>query len=113
MRQVIMDLKIQNELEIIKEAILNTVPTEAIYLFGSYVNGLPNQDSDLDIYVVIPDMVKAHPLDVGVAIRKNLRYKNSMALDLLVGTSSVFKRRRKSLTLENTIAEEGLMIYGS
>ena len=112
MRQIIMELKIQKELEIIKETILKTVPTEAIYLFGSYVNGSPNQESDLDIYVVIPDTVKTHPLDVGVAIRKNLRNKKSMAVDLLVGTSSVFNRRKRSLTLENTIAEEGLMIFG-
>ena len=107
-----MDQKIQKELDLIKDTIINTVPTEAIYLFGSYAYGSPNQESDLDIYVVIPDIVQTHPLDVGIAIRKNLRYKKSMAIDLLVGKSSVFNRRKQSLTLENTIAEEGLMIYG-
>ena len=107
-----MDQKIQKEIELIKETILKTVPTEAIYLFGSYVNGSPNHDSDLDIYVVIPDIVETHPLDIGVAIRKNLRYQKSMAIDLLVGKSSVFNRRKQSPTFENTVAEEGLMIYG-
>ena len=107
-----MDQKLQDELDSIKDTILKTVLAEAIYLFGSYAYGSPNQDSDLDIFVVIPDTVQTHPLDVGIAIRKNLRYKISVALDLLVGKSSVFNRRKKSLTLENTIAEEGLMIYG-
>ena len=107
-----MDQKIQNELDLIKDTILETVQAEAIYLFGSYAYGSPDHESDLDIYVVIPDIVKTHPLDVGIAIRKNLRNKKNMAVDLLVGTSSVFNRRKQSLTLENTIAEEGLMIYG-
>ena len=107
-----MDQKVQNEIDIIKDTILKTVPTEAIYLFGSYASGSPNQESDLDIYVVIPDIVETHPLDVGVEIRKNLRNKRNMAIDLLVGTSSVFNRRKQSQTFENTIAEEGVMIYG-
>ena len=107
-----LDQKVQNELDLIKNTILETVPVEAIYLFGSYANGSPNHGSDLDIYVVIPDIVETHPIDVGIAIRKNLRNKRNMALDLLVGTSSVFNRRKQSLTLENTIAEEGVMIYG-
>jgi predicted nucleotidyltransferase len=63
---------ITKELNIIKESVLKTVPAEVIYLFGSYANGMPNRDSDLDIYVVVPDSVQQNPLDVGVAIRKNL-----------------------------------------
>jgi predicted nucleotidyltransferase len=48
--------KIQKKLEAIKDAVLHVVPnTEAIYLFGSYANGTPQDDSDLDIYVIVPD----------------------------------------------------------
>ena len=49
-----MDQNLRNELDLIRDTILKTVPTEAIYLFGSYVYGSPNQDSDFDIYVVNP-----------------------------------------------------------
>ena len=96
----------------IKENVLKTVPAEAIYLFGSYAYGSPNENSDLDIYVVIPDAVQTHPLDVGVAIRRSLRKKKTFPLDLLVGKSSVFNRRKQSLTLENTIAQNGVLLYG-
>ena len=51
-----MEQRIQHELDVIVEGILQTVPAEAIYLFGSYANGTPNEDSDLDIYVVVPDI---------------------------------------------------------
>jgi len=50
-----MDKKIQEELDIIKESVLKTVPAEAIYLFGSHAYGVPNDTSDFDIYVVVPD----------------------------------------------------------
>ena len=48
-------LPIQAELDLITTTIkANTVP-ELIYLFGSCVNGVPGNDSDIDIYVVVPD----------------------------------------------------------
>ena len=50
-----MDTQIQMEIDIIKENILKAVPAEAIYLFGSYANGIPNEHSDFDFYVVIPN----------------------------------------------------------
>ena len=50
-----MDLVIQNELDHITAAIKAHTDPEAIYLFGSYVSGIPNDDSDIDIYVVVPD----------------------------------------------------------
>lgn len=108
-----MNQSIIKELDIIKESVLKTVPAEAIYLFGSYANGMPTEDSDLDIYVVVPDTVQQNPLDVGVAIRKNLRGKEmNIPMDLMVGTSSVFNRRRKEPTLQKVIAREGVLLYG-
>lgn len=50
-----MDTAVSKELETIKQAILDTVNANEIYLFGSYANGTPHKDSDFDIYVVIPD----------------------------------------------------------
>jgi len=50
-----MDEAIKRELEIIKKGILQTTSVEAIYLFGSYAYGTPHKNSDLDIYVVVPD----------------------------------------------------------
>ena len=108
-----MDQKIQQELDLIKEGVLKTVPAEAIYLFGSYAYGIPHKDSDLDIYVVIPDTIQENPLDVGVAILRNLRdKKTNMPMDLMVGKSSVFNRRAKEPTLQRAITKEGVRLYG-
>jgi len=40
-------MDLQRELGIIKNGILETVPTKAIYLIGSYAYGNPTEDSDL------------------------------------------------------------------
>ncbi len=50
-----MDPAARKELETIKQAILDTVRANGIYLFGSYASGTPDKDSDFDVYVVIPD----------------------------------------------------------
>jgi len=108
-----MDAAIQEKLNLIKESVLKTVPdTEAIYLFGSYVNGTPHKDSDLDICVVIPDNINENPLDVGVEIRKGLYKTLRMPMDLFVKKLNVFNNRKKIATLEKVIANEGVLIYG-
>jgi len=103
--------RIQRELDIIKEGILQTVPAEAIYLFGSYAYGTPTDDSDLDIYVVVPENT-GDLIDLQANIRMNLWQKKSLPMDLLLGKSSVFNRRKQGLTLENVIAEKGVLLHG-
>ena len=108
-----MDVNIQKELSLIKESVLNVVTdTEAIYLFGSYAYGVPHADSDLDIYVVIPDSVEENPLNVGVEVRHGLYKKLTMPMDLLVGKRSVFNRRKNEPTLQKIIAQDGVKFYG-
>ena len=46
---------INEEIEQIKNIIVNTIPLEKLYLFGSYANGTQREDSDYDFYAVIPD----------------------------------------------------------
>jgi predicted nucleotidyltransferase len=48
-----MDTTVQDELDKLKKIIVNTVPVEQIFLFGSYAYGTPHKDSDLDLYVDI------------------------------------------------------------
>lgn len=94
-----MTADINNELNIIKENVLKTVPAEAIYLFGSNANGTPHKDSYLDIFVVIPDDIQENPLTIGAEIRYYLYKKLNMTLDLLVGKSAVFNSRKQDPTL--------------
>ena len=107
-----MDIQIQKELDLIKDSILQIIPAEAIYLFGSYAYGTPNADSDLDIYVVVPDM-DIDLIDTRAEIRHNLWRKQTMPLDLLIGKTSVFNRRKNGPTLERVIAQDGMVIYGT
>ena len=105
-----MDENLQQELELIKSSVLKTVPAEAIYLFGSYAYGTPNEESDLDIYVVVPDS-DIDLVDVRADIRGALSARTK-PLDLLIGKSSAFRRRSQGPTLERVIARDGVRIYG-
>jgi len=107
-----MDEAIARELELIKEGVLQTVPAEAIYLFGSYAYGTPHKDSDLDIYVVVPDDLEGHPLEMNAEILDNLYKKIQMPIDLMVNRASIFKRRSQGPTLQRTIANKGVRLYG-
>ena len=53
---------IKQELDVITRVIADTVPVEAIYLFGSYAYGALNKDSDLDLYVVFRDDLSIFPI---------------------------------------------------
>ena len=39
----------------IVSSVTSVVPTEAVYVFGSYARGEERKDSDLDLYVVTSD----------------------------------------------------------
>jgi len=102
---------IQDELDLITAAIKANISPEAIYLFGSYANGVPNSDSDIDIYVVVPDS-ETDTIELNARICFSLAQKKTFPLDLLIGKKSTFENRRHRLTLENVIASEGIKIYG-
>jgi predicted nucleotidyltransferase len=48
-----MDKTVQAELTLLRDIIVNTLPVDQIFLFGSYTYGVPHKDSDLDLYVVL------------------------------------------------------------
>ena len=106
-----MESRIQDEIAVIKEAILQTVQAEAIYVFGSYAYGVPNESSDIDIYVIVPDDTEDLSEIYG-DIQGLLRKKTLFPLDMLIGRSRVFNRRKNGPTLEGVIARKGTQIYG-
>ncbi|EKD56699.1 MAG: DNA polymerase subunit beta [uncultured bacterium] len=46
------NIKIQKEIELIKEKIVQNYQPEKIIIFGSYVWGKPNKSSDLDLFII-------------------------------------------------------------
>ena len=102
---------IQNELDLITSSIKANTTPESIYLFGSYAKGKPNNDSDVDIYVVVPDS-ESDTIELGAKICLSLADKKTRPIDILIGRKSTFENRKNRLTLEKIIADEGIKIYG-
>jgi predicted nucleotidyltransferase len=94
----------------IKESILKFVPARCIYLFGSYAYGTPDEDSDIDIYVVTPDDA-GNLTQLYAEVRGDLREKDIFFIDLLFGRESVFNDRRQKHVFERTIYQKGKVIY--
>jgi len=103
--------QIKNNLEIIKDSVLKTVPATAIYLFGSYAYGTPTDNSDLDIYVVVPEKEMCRR-DIRSNIILDIHKNDSMPVDLIFGDETNFNNRTRFPTLERKIYRDGVKIYG-
>jgi predicted nucleotidyltransferase len=107
-----MNEEIRAELEKLKELIINTVPVEQIYLFGSHAYGTPHKDSDLDLYVVLNDELPMRDLDAGLQISLAIARKKSMPVDIIAKKKRDFVNRLDDITLERKVTREGIRIYG-
>jgi predicted nucleotidyltransferase len=103
-------MEMTDELLTIRDAIVSAVPAEKIYLFGSYATGQANEDSDYDLYVVIPNS-GMRPIEAIQSIHRSMRGKRETPMDVLAGTVETFERRSKQVTLERKIADEGVLLY--
>jgi predicted nucleotidyltransferase len=99
-----------NKIDDIKESILKFVPARYIYLFGSYVYGTPTEESDIDIYAVIPDDIK-NLTELYAKIVVDLSYKKIYFIDLFLTNESIFNKRRIENLFENTISKKGMVVY--
>ena len=107
-----MNPNIQQDLNTITQVIASNTKIEDVFLYGSWAYGEPKPDSDLDIYLVIPDS-DVDICELNAEIRFSLYKKLSLPIDLTIAKKSVFERRSKSLTLESIIAKQGVRIYGN
>jgi len=103
---------VQAELEKLKELIVNAIPVEQIYLFGSYAYGTPHKDSDLDLYVVLKDDFPLRDLDAGLQISMAIARKKSMPVDIVAKKKKDFVNRLDDITLERIVNRDGVRIYG-
>ena len=82
-----------------------------IYLFGSYAWGQPNEDSDVDLFVIVPDSDES-------SRERSLRARSCLrglpiAKDILVKTQAeVDWASRVYASLESEILERGLKLHG-
>ena len=107
-----MDAAIQAELEKLTELIVNAIPVEQIYLFGSYAYGTPQKNSDLDLYIVLKDDLPMRDLDAGLQISLAIASKKSMPVDIIAKNKRDFNSRLNNITLERKVSRDGIRIYG-
>ena len=98
-------------LEVVRRLVEVYAP-ERIYLFGSMARGDWDDDSDLDIMVVIPD-------DTPVALRNAGRAYQALwgvgvSVDVLIWTRSAFDERlHLNASLQATVVREGRLLHAA
>ena len=104
-------MAVNDEISRIKDIIVSTIPLEKLYLFGSYAYGTPNNDSDYDLYAVIPNE-SMRPLDAMYEVGMAMWDIKRRPMDFIAGTLEMFERRSRQLsTLEREIASKGVLLY--
>ncbi len=84
---------------------------EGIWLFGSHAWGTPDDGSDLDLFVVVPEG-KESPVE---RVRRAHRCLRGLGLakDILVKTCEEFERLRElPSTLDYLVFHQGRKLYG-
>jgi predicted nucleotidyltransferase len=106
-----MDAGIQTELDKLTGLIIDAIPVEQIFLFGSYAYGTPHKDSDLDLYVVVKDDYPLRDLDAGLQISMAIARKKSMPVDIVAKKKKDFLNRLEDMTLERVVNRDGIRIF--
>ena len=88
------------EIETLKEEIierLKPLNPDKIILFGSYANGTPNEESDIDLYVVTNDefipQSWREKSDIYLKFSRKLRdLQKEIPIDLIVHTKGMYRK---------------------
>jgi predicted nucleotidyltransferase len=100
----------KDQINQVVEKIVKNVHPDKVILFGSYANGNPGEDSDLDL-LVIKDMPQKR-IQRGREIRKHLR-GTGIPIDLLVYTPQEIEEWRETKAAFITqIIDQGQVLYG-
>ncbi len=106
-----MSAEVENVLKEMTRRLVAELQPRQIYLFGSHAWGQPHEDSDVDLFVIVPNSDKS-PLERGLQARRCLRDLH-MPKDILVQTQAeVDWARRVYASLESEILERGVKLYG-
>jgi len=85
---------------------------DSVYLFGSHAWGVPTKDSDVDLFVVVPQS-NERPVE---RMQRAIRCLRGIGFpkDVIVSTRANFNRyRRVPASLTHRIATQGRILYGS
>ena len=102
------DKQVKKYLDGLREQIVRAVSPQKIILFGSYAYGQPNEDSDIDLLVIMPFEGSAH--QQAFEIRR--RINSSMPMDLMVRTPEfVAQRLEWGDSFMREVVEQGKTLY--
>jgi len=97
-------------IEDFSQQIVERFGAQQVILFGSYANGTPTVDSDVDLLVVMP--FTGRSADESVKIRMALR--PAFPVDLLIRTSEKIQERiQQGDTFLSDIMEYGKVLYAA
>lgn len=87
---------------------------QAVILFGSYARGDEQQDSDIDIMLILncsPEKARRYRRDISrIASRIGLEY--DVVLSILFRTKDEFSQGSSYMPFYQNIIQEGVRIYG-
>ncbi|GHU07604.1 hypothetical protein FACS1894151_02170 [Spirochaetia bacterium] len=105
--------KIKTELDAITKAIVDHIPVEEIYLFGSFAYGTPNEDSDIDLYLVFKDDMQMREIEALAAAHKAMYSLQNRPIDILGHKKQKFIYRSTGFaTIEKDVSQKGVKLYG-
>ena len=97
-------------IETVKSRLINAYNPEAIYLFGSYAWGNPDEQSDLDLLVIVKSSDEKSYKRALLGIHSLSGMK--IAKDIIVYTEAEFEELSRDVsTLCYKIARKGIKLY--
>ena len=104
-----MQSEIQDVLDEVKRRIVPKFHPQRIILFGSYANGVPGPDSDIDLLIVMnvegSTRQKANEIDLLMADRR-------IPMDFIVLTPEQYERQKNTVgTIVRQVEREGMVVY--
>ncbi|UOF92829.1 nucleotidyltransferase domain-containing protein [Fodinisporobacter ferrooxydans] len=104
-------MHIQEQLVKLIQEINNVTSANKIYLFGSYAYGEPNENSDVDLCIVINN-TDTGKRELVRSIRSRIAEVATIPVDVLVYDEYEFlERAYLESTMEHMIAHEGVCVY--
>ncbi|MFA5455718.1 MAG: nucleotidyltransferase domain-containing protein [Sulfurimonas sp.] len=96
---------------------LKPLNPDKIILFGSYAYGTPNENSDIDLFLIKDDLKKENIRSYKLELQKklfDLQRKYLLGIDIFVDSTSRIKNRVENVKDQfyDEIISKGQVIYG-
>ena len=100
----------QEQIQNLVNEIAENYQPEKIYLFGSYANGVPNDDSDIDLFIV--KETDKNRTDRTVQILSQIKNYPNVGCDFIIYTPMEFELASQSfLNIGNEAVKTGKLLY--